>query len=271
MKGARALQIILGILSVILTIALGSITLLVILPMTFSADLTNVVSILRTAIEATVDIANSFGLTGIAYVLPCVVFALPTLLMLVATNLLLFGKKRSTGVGGCVLGTIALAIFDAFVCYFAKQLVGEKLVMLLYIIVGATTLFYLLFVVLYGTVSKKYCKKCYEYYLYDDVPIDYEYDVDTQTDTSNTDSVDVVVEEIAPVVVEDTDGDGQVLFMAQDYSSVSDISDETYNHTDVLSQKVLEKLKLARDLYEKGAITKDEYLNIVQKYLEESK
>ena len=101
--------------------------------------------------------------------------------------------------------------------------------------------------------------------VYDEIVITVE--SDQGTDTTDTAVVEPTTDTAPVDQPADESTDDGILFMAQDYSSVSEVADNTYEHNDVLPKKVLEKLKIARELYEKGAITKDEYLSIVNKYL----
>lgn len=244
MKGCKAWQIIFGIICLFMTIALGTVTVVMFLPY-LGGELTS--GIFHTMYDSIGEIAKTVGISAsYTWAVLCVVFLLPTLLLLLATNLLLYGKRGGSIVAGSILALLALVIVGGATGWFSKSMFGSHQKLYLLILGGGAVIFILIFIATTSAV-KRARRKAKALQADDEIVITVEEDGDEGDD------------EVA-------DGD-DVLFMAQDYGSVSEVADTTYEHNDVLDKKVLEKLKIARDLYEKGAITKDEYLAIVNKYL----
>lgn len=245
MKGCKAWQIIFGIICLFMTIALGTVTVVMFLPY-LGGELSS--GIFHTMYDSIGEIAKAVGISAsYTWAILCVVFLLPTVLLLLATNLLLYGKRGGSIVAGSILALIALVIVGGVTGWFSKSMFSSHQKLYLLTLGGGAVIFILIFIATTSAVRRARRKAKAE-----------------QID--DTDEIVITVEE---------DGDGEddgevaddVLFMAQDYGSVSEVADTTYEHNDVLDKKVLDKLKIARDLYEKGAITKDEYLSIVNKYL----
>lgn len=253
MKGCRTLQIIFGIMCALMTIALGTVTVLLFLPY-LGGELTS--GVFQRMLDGVSTIASTVGLAGLEWVVLCVVFALPTLLLVLATNLLLYGKRGGSIVAGSVLAFLALVVVGGVTGWFSKDLFQHWQKLYLLVLGGGTVVFMLVFVLTLSAVKRAEKKAAVAVR----GPVD---DVD-----GDVDEIVITVEEYVDTdTTGDTTDDGDILYMAQDYSSVSEVAEETYDHHDVLPKKVLEKLKVARDLYEKGAITKEEYLAIVNKYL----
>lgn len=267
MKGCKAIQIIFGIICALMTIALGTVTVLLFLPY-IGGDLTD--GIFHTMYEGVQNIATTVGLTGYTWVVLCVVFVLPTVLLVISTNLLLYGKRGGSIVAGSVLALVALIIVGGVTGYFSKDLFASWQKLYLIVLGGGSAFFLLMFVLTTSAVrrAKKQPVGVVDEApdsVYDEIVITVE--SDQGTDTTDTDVVEPTTDPAPVDQPADESTDDGILFMAQDYSSVSEVADNTYEHNDVLPKKVLEKLKIARELYEKGAITKDEYLSIVNKYL----
>ena len=298
MKGCKALQVLFGFVCAILTIVLGSITLLYFLPAV--AGLIPGASVVANDIAQLISggvsaVAQTLTLVGLDWVVACVVFALPTLLLLIGTNLLLYGKRGGSIKAGATLACLSAIIVCGVGIYFRAQMLGDYQQIGLIVLASVLGFVLLLAIITNAVVNElnKTASKPAAVAVVDEgttnTTVDTVDDQPVETANTTTEQVDDVavdtpveqpVEEPAeeqPVVAEITNDtpaeqpaeqtDDGILFMAQDYSSVSEASDETYEHTEVLTQKVLDKLKIARELYIKGVITKDEYLAIVNKYL----
>lgn len=299
MKGCKALQVLFGFVCAILTIVLGSITLLYFLPAV--AGLIPGASVVANDIAQLISggvsaVAQALTLVGLDWVVACVVFALPTLLLLIGTNLLLYGKRGGSIKAGATLACLSAIIVCGVGIYFRAQMLGDYQQIGLIVLASVLGFVLLLAIITSAVVNelKKTASKPAAVAVVDEgatnTTVDTVDDQPVETANTTTEQVDDVavdtpveqpVEEPAveqPVVAEiandtpaeqpaEEPSDDGILFMAQDYSSVSEASDETYEHTEVLTQKVLDKLKIARELYIKGVITKDEYLAIVNKYL----
>ena len=298
MKGCKALQVLFGFVCAILTIVLGSITLLYFLPAVVglipgaSVVANDIAQLISGGVSA---VAQALTLVGLDWVVACVVFALPTLLLLIGTNLLLYGKRGGSIKAGATLACLSAIIVCGVGIYFRAQMLGDYQQIGLIVLASVLGFVLLLAIITSAVVNElnKTTSKPAAVAVVDEgttnTTVDTVDDQPVETANTTTEQVDDVavdtpveqpVEEPAaeqPVVAEianDTPAeqpaeqtDDGILFMAQDYSSVSEASDETYEHTEVLTQKVLDKLKIARELYIKGVITKDEYLAIVNKYL----
>lgn len=247
MKGCKAWQIIFGIICMFMTIALGAVTVVLFMPYLGGELSAGIFSTISNSIGT---IAKTVGIDGYSLTVLGVVFLLPTILLLLATNLLLYGKRGGSVVAGSILALVALVIVGGVTGWFSKTMFGSHQKLYLLILGGGSVIFLLVFIATTSAV-KRARRNAKAVEIADD-----------------TDEIVITVEEDGDEVADSTqDTDDDVLFMAQDYGSVSEVADTTYEHNDVLPKKVLEKLKIARELYEKGAITKDEYLSIVNKYL----
>ena len=300
MKGCKGLQVFFGFVCLLLTIVLGSITLLYFLPVVAnlvpgaSVVANDIVELITAGVGAVAQVAT---LAGLEWVVACVVFALPTLLLLIATNLLLYGKRAGSVKAGSTLAVLSTIIVCGVGAYFREQFLGGYQQIGLIVLAGILGLVLLLGIITSAVANslKKKATATAVVKVVDNsttdttVDVANEQPVDTAIDTTTEPVDQVVVDQPAEQPIEqpaeqpqvcdestnqtpteqpaDQSDDNEILFMAQDYSSVSEASDETYQHTEVLTQKVLDKLKLARELYVKGVITKDEYLAIVNKYL----
>lgn len=238
MKGCKAWQIVFGIICLLMTIALGTVSVVLFLPYIGGELCDGIFALMYDGLS---EIAKTVGVAGYAWVVLAVVFALPTVLLLVATNLLLYGRRGGSIVCGSVFALLAVAVFGGASAWFRGAMFGER--QNLYLLVLGCVAIVVLFMFIATLCAVGIAKK----------------KATTQSDDCN---------EIATTVVENDDqSTDDVLFMAQDYGSVSDVVDATYEHNDVLPQRVLDKLKIARELYEQDAITKEEYFEIVNKYL----
>ena len=265
MKGCKALQVILGIICALGTIAIGAVTVLLLLPY-LGGTLTD--GIFQHIYDGIKAIASTVGVAGREWIVIGVVFALPTLLLVLATNLLFYGKRASSIKAGVAFADIAIVICCGALAWFREEIFAsyQQIALIALASIGG---FALLLTIIANAVVNHAKKKARATVAPTadqgnvDQTITVEETGDNNVDTASettTDTTDVAVDE-AP------QEDEGILYMAQDYSSVSEVAEETYDHNDVLPRNVLEKLKIARDLYEKGAITKEEYLAIVNKYL----
>ena len=239
MKGCKALQIIFGTLCAILTIAVGLTAVTLFLPylgvkLNFEP--------FATMSKGVDTIAKTLDLADQSWVVTCIMFVLPTLLLVLATCLLLRGKKAGSIVAGSVVATFAI-VYVCIVCaVFSKQLFGDIQTTVILVAVGVAVVCTLLYCLTISAVRRA------------SKPADTTPPVDTTTDTDQ------------PQVVEQTDGE-PAPYVPSDSVTVSQVADQTYEQTDTLPPNVIAKLKLVRELYEKGALTKEEYLALVDKYI----
>ncbi len=241
MKGCKAWQTIFGIICLFMTIALGTVTVVLFLPY-LGGELS--AGVFASMHDSLAEIAKTVGIDGSIAVWG-VVFALPTILLLLATNLLIYGRHSKNIVTGCILALLSVAISGGITALFRKSMFDTYQRLYILVLGGIAVVLLFMFIATLCAVGNAKRK--------------------SKIQTADVDEIAVTVGEHCDQAANQSTDD--VLFMAQDYSSVSDVSDTTYEHTDVLPQKVLDKLKIARELYEKGAITKEEYLDIVNKYI----
>ena len=264
MKGCKGLQIFFGLICLIVTIAIGSLMVLLFLPY-IGGDLTN--GPLYPLYDGVRQVAQTVGLAGLEWAVICVVFALPTLLLVLATNLLLYGKRAGSIKAGSTLALFAVLIFAGATIWFRAALLGDYQQIGLYALAGLAGLFLLLAIITGAAANKAKKKLANAQANVANVAVVEQPQDNNVVETPAEEPQDVAVETPAESPAEQPVDSQDILYMAQDYSSVSEVADDTYEQNQVLSKKVLDKLKIARDLYEKGAITKDEYLAIVNKYL----
>ena len=240
MKGCKALQIVFGITCAILTVAVGLTAVTLFLPylgVELNFDMFATMSNGMDTITKTLDLADQ------SWVVTCIMFVLPMLLLVLATCLLLRGKKAGSIVAGSVVATFA-TVYVCIVCaVFSKQLFGEMQTTAILVAVGVALICTLLYCLTISAVRRA------SNHVSTPQP-----QVDTTTDTDQ------------PQVVEQTDGE-PIPYVPSDSVTVSQVADQTYEQTDTLPPNVLSKLKLVRELYEKGALTKEEYLALVDKYI----
>lgn len=239
MKGCKALQLIFGITCAILTVAVGLTAVMLFLPhIGVELDFEP----FATMSKGVDTIAKTLDLPDHSWAVICIMFVLPMLLLVLATCLLIRGKKVGSIVAGSVLATFSIDYVCIVCAVFSKQLFGEAQTTSILIAVGIAVVCTLLYVLTISAIRRA------------SKPIEPTPPVDTPTDTEQPQVVEQTADEPAPYVPSDS-------------VTVSQVADQTYEQNDVLPPKVLAKLKLARDLYEKGALTKEEYLGIVNKYI----
>lgn len=242
MKGCKTLQIVFGIVCAILAVAVGLTAVMLFLPY---LDVELNIDLFATMSNGVDTISETLDMHDHGWVVICIMFVLPMALLVLASCLLLRGKRGGPIVIASVLATFATDFVCIVTAVFSEQLFDDAQTTFILIDIGVAVVCTLLYGLTISAVRRASSPATTE-------PV-----VDTapQQPTDQTDS--------------DQIQDDGVAFMPSDCSSVSEVADQTYEQTDVLSPKVLAKLKLARDLYEKGALTKEEYLGIVNKYINE--
>ncbi len=238
MKGCKALQIVFGTLCAILTVAVGLTAVMLFLPY-LEVELN--IDLFATMSEGVDTIAKTLDLADQSWVVICIMFVLPTLLLVLATCLLLRGKKEGSLVAGSVLATFSTVFVCIVLAMFSKQLFANMQTTFVLIAVGIAVVCTLL-----------YCLTIYA--------------VRRASQPTST----PVVEPTEPNTDQDNDTTSQdedTTYIPSDSVTVSQVADQTYEQSDVLPPNVLAKLKLVRDLYEKGALTEEEYLALVNKYI----
>lgn len=239
MKGCKALQLIFGIVCAILTVAVGLTAVMLFLPhIGVELDFEP----FATMSKGVDTIAKTLDAPDHSWAVICIMFVLPMLLLVLATCLLIRGKKAGSIVAGSVLATFSIDFVCIVCAVFSKQLFGEAQTTSILIAVGIAVVCTLLYGLTISAIRRA------------SKPVETPSQADTTTDTDQ------------PQVVDQSQDDG-MMYVPSDSVTVSQVADQTYEQNDVLSPKVLAKLKLARDLYEKGALTKEEYLGIVNKYI----
>ncbi len=238
MKGCKALQIVFGTLCAILTVAVGLTAVILFLPylgIEPNIDLFDTISKGVDTIAKTLDMADN------SWVVICIMFVLPMLLLVLATCLLLRGKKAGSIVAGSVLATFSTVFVCIVMAMFSKQLFADMQTTFVLIALGVAVVCILLYCLTIFAVRR-----------------------------ANQSTTTPVVEPTEPNTDQDDDNQGQdasTMYVPSDSVTVSQVADQTYEQSDTLPPNVLAKLKLVRDLYEKGALTEEEYLALVNKYI----
>ncbi len=285
MKVRKFVQILLGIISLLLALVLVGVAVLVLVPQLFQmvSDVAIVSGILKSIHDTSTKLATLVGLDAIGnmgeFVVNCIIFALPAILMVNTTFFLLFGKKRATVKVGGILGIIAMVVFAGITSAFAKSFLGADLAKhsVIYILcaIGATLLYGFLAIVTMG--GKKQVKQTEEVVeenvIAEDnaeqqvaeenkqvVPV--EQNDEKPVEVNEEKPVEVVEEK--PVVVPQEPVVQEELFVPQEQTTVSQVREQTYSNAGTLDDKSKQKLAKARALYQSGIITKEHFLAILK-------
>ncbi|MCM1289686.1 MAG: hypothetical protein NC132_04170 [Corallococcus sp.] len=204
-----------------------------------------------------------------------VMFLVPAILMFLAM-LVLFSKPYKGKQGfhnfACILGILGILTFAVLVEMCAKDIFGDKQITFM-IALGVASAFLLLFLIL-GLVlkDKKKVAKTTEQPIppVSNVPA---YEIadaaaDTTVHNDTNDRIWVAEPEIKPTVDEPAAESKTSEYVPDDTKSVRDILDRTYgSSTENVSSNNMKKIQTLRSLLDANAITKDEYIALVNSYL----
>ena len=272
MKTRRALQMIVGVLSLLVVLCLVAAAIgvaLVVLFPNMSSIATELYEMFTNSFKV---IANYMGLAGLSFLVPVMFYVLPCVLLLVAGILMFLRDKGKQGkyVAGNVLALVGIAIITIFTILFAADLVsrvnGDTHVWLVgkfswtsmemiarFICVGVLAVFVLFVGLALGLKPKK---------------VETETTQETEQTETNEEAPPLPYETVAPTSEQQvTDNESTTEYVPSD-TTVSDVTKGAYGTRDVqLSPTAIGKIKKARTLYEMGALTNEEYIKLVNVYL----
>ena len=259
MKTRRALQIVVGILSLLVALCLlVAFTVFVFLLYAREDVFETGTQIANTLNQGLQFVANTMGLNGqLAILVPVLFYGLPFLLLLLAAILLFSHKtaKQSKYVAGNVLALTGATIFTVFTVVCAKSILSGNAASF-YVRLAAVGLLGL-FVIFVGAALgvKRKREQVAETAEQTDATIANTTTYETAEATETSDYL--VVDEIAnDAYVPDPD------------ITVNDVMQNIYGESErELSPEVIAKINKVRLLYETDAITNDEYLKLVNIYL----
>lgn len=281
MKARRTFQIASAMLALIYAIVLLAVTVLILLP-TFGVNIMEPFNTwaqnISDNVVAKVGFLPQDGPWGGTVVVAVMLF-LPAIFLFLAM-LILFSKPHGDKQGfhnfAAVLGVLGTLIFAVLIELCAGSIFGDK--KLTYMIAcGAASVFLILFLLL--AMILKAPKKTVEEpteqaadATSEQTPVfDAEYATDTVVHTDTNDRIWVAEPEVMPqdTQIEPNTTDTQTAeYVPDDTKTVRDIVDRTYGAPlENISSKNLEKIQTLRSLLEANAITKDEYIALVNSYL----
>ena len=262
MKTRRALQIIVGVLSLLVVaclLAAGICVALVLLFPDFAASISGIYDKLSAGFET---VANTIGLSSMAYLVPVLAGGLPCALLLLGAVLLFLPEKGKQGknVAGIVLSLIGIAILTVFTLVFATDLVAAfdavsfgplSFAWLVRIVAGGLLAVFIIFIG--SALGVK---------VQDEVAATEQEEVVV----SETEGEAVTVETVNSQVQEQPAHTTDTVEYVPTHASVSEVADNTYGTEKQLSPEVVAKINKARLLYDMGAITRSEYTKLVETY-----
>ena len=270
MKSRRVLQIIVAVLSITLLTCL-----------LLSAALIAVGKHLDVMPQLIGELADTFktGLQEVAskytIAVPAVALLAPAVLLLLAAILLLTRNKGSEAknIVGCIFALVGAAILAAFLILFAKQLFAEQLHLIVWCASGGVLALFVVFVgCALGVRPKRIRVTAY--------PEADEHTEDAATETQEASEVtaESTVENETEELEEDGETDETVDTAQEgeleDYVpnidvTIHDVVEKTYGKEGAeLSPNTIEKINKVRSLYEAKAISEQEYIKLMRKYLE---
>lgn len=280
MKARRTFQIASAMLALIYAVVLIAVTVMILLPL-FGCNIMEPFNDWAQKIDANIVSKVSFlpqdGPWGGVAVAAVMLF-LPAILMFFAM-LILFTKphngKQGFHIFGSILGLLGILLFVVLVELCAADLFGDKKITFM-IACGAAGVFLILFLLL-GMILKDKNKQVAETEQTNDSVSDapvLQADVaaDTTIHTDTTDRIWVAEPESTPYVVNEEQTPATnaqpAEYVPDDTKTVRDIVDRTYGAPlENISAKNLEKIQTLRSLLDANAITKDEYIALVNSYL----
>ena len=261
MKTRRALQIIVGILSLLVLLCLLAAVAFVALVMMFPnmTDAATIYDAIKVGFER---IASTLGLGGIAFILPLLAYVLPAQLLLIAVILLFLHDNGKQGkyIAGNILSLIGVALMTIFTIVFANELVfkfDQSAVTALsfsWIVRLAAAGLLAIFIIFIGSALGVKPKKQASETVAEELVVT---EISTDGETAYQ-TVSPANEQQA------TDAEINMTY-APTGSSVSDVMNGIYGGEN-LSPAAMDKINKARMLYDMGAITQDEYIKLVNAY-----
>ncbi|MCH5153202.1 MAG: hypothetical protein J1F68_04515 [Clostridiales bacterium] len=272
MKTRRALQIIVGVLSLLTVLCLLAAAVFVALVVLFP-DMSQFASEIYEMFKVGFDvIANYIGLASVSFLVPLLAYCLPGALLLLAGVLMLLPNKGKQGkyVAANILALVGIAIIAIFTIVFAADLVsrtnGDNHVWFVstFSWTSADTIVRLifagllaLFVIFVGAALGVKPKK----------EVTSEAHEEEAHAVTTAEERKSAYETVAPASVKQASVGSKTTEYVPSAMSVNDVTKGTYGNGEHLSATAIDKINKAHMLYEMGAITEEEYIKLVNVYL----
>lgn len=283
-KFLRILNALLALFGTIVLFALSVVTALPLLGITVTGIVAQLADGINTAV-AQIPFLSSLDAKIGSLIFVCVTFALPFVLLLVATLVLFSKPKKSVAkyVFASVVTIIAVVIFCGIAEVFCKALLGEASLAARLSVAGVLALYALLSALLIVLLHKK--NKTVEE-VAEEQPETVPTDVAEGVPSEQDDDLDVAAEQIAeamsevvattPEVEEEPKPQEKVEitpaneYVPVDRDSISEIVEHTYGNKVEVKTVNMKKIHTVRSLLDAGVISKDEYIALVDAYLRDA-
>lgn len=284
-KFLRILNALLALFGTIVLFALSVVTALPLLGITVTGIVAQLADGINTAV-AQIPFLSSLDAKIGSLIFVCVTFALPFVLLLVATLVLFSKPKKSTAkyVFASIVTIIAVVIFCGIVELFCAALLGEASLAARLSVAGVLALYALLSALLIVLLHKK--NKIVEEVAEEQPETIAETDVAEGVPTEQDDDLDVAAEQIAEAMSEVVATSQEVEeepkpqekveitpaneYVPVDRDSISEIVEHTYGTKTAVKSVNMKKIAVARSLLDAGVISKDEYIALVDAYLRDA-
>ena len=278
MKSRRVLQIFVAVLSIVLLACLALLAALL-----YLGDLIDVIP------QQLLDFGDTFkaGMKAVSdkfflydEAVPVLVFSVPSVLLLIATILLLVKKGKETkNIVGCIFALLGALTLTAFLMVFAKNLFAESLLIAAFSASGGVLALFVIFVgCALGVRPKRITVTTYateQTETVEETETQQTSETETASEAEQTEekeqAVDTLVEEEQQPVEEATESEDDTpatQYVPNLGVTIHDVVEKTYGKEgDTLTKNTIEKINKVRALYDAKAITEEEYIKLMRKYL----
>ena len=273
MKTRRALQIIVGVLSLLVVLCLLAAAVFAAIIALFPNMSTVATELYKMFNESFDVIATYIGLNGLYFLVPILAYVLPGVLLLVAGILMLLRDKGKQGkyIAANILALIGITVIATFTILFAADLVSRvngythvwtvdtfswtSMDTIVRLICAGVLALFVIFVGCALGIKPKQAKSEEVTEGETEVP---------QEEKKSTSTYETVVPgtERQPITGKDA-----TEYVPND-ASVADVSNGIYRKKDQLSRAALDKIAKVRQLFDMGALTEEEYIKLVNSYLQ---
>ena len=267
MKTRRALQIIVGVLSLLVVLCLAVVAACGALAALFPDMSAAVSEIYKKVMNGFDIVAEAFSIPAYTFLVPLLALGLPSLLLLLAAILLFLRDKGKQGkyVAGNVLALIGIAILTLFAVVFAKDIVFEfdktAVTPLSYawIVRLSAAGLLALFVIFVGSALGVKPKNV--------VATESVLEEESTETKAEENENSATYETVAPTSEQQATQEQTASEYVPGNASVSEVTDGVYGKKESSSQNVMDKINKAHMFYQMGAITEEEYIKLVSMYL----
>ena len=261
MKSRRALQVIVAVLAFVVLVSLLLATALIALAQHISMLPQEVLGWTNTFQNGLKRIAANYNMPFEA--LAAAVAGAPSLLLLLAVILILSKDrgKDAKNVVGCIFSLCGVLLLTVFLAVFAKQLfVQDWVTIIWYVCAGLLALFILFVGLALGVKGKKRN-------VVDDEPIE---PFVLEEEEEREEKRGYLQPEVAQPTAEQQPSTpaSPTQYTPSQNQTIEDVVKNTYGkEDDSLTSATIQKINKVRLLYESKAITEEEYLKLMRKYL----